>query len=105
MFCQNCGSVIPENAQNCVHCGHQLQPAADPVSRALVPREGKSWVVTLLLALVLPLTGIHRFYTGHIGIGLIQLVTAGGCGIWYIIDVILIVLDGYEDADGRQLVK
>jgi TM2 domain-containing membrane protein YozV len=72
---------------------------------AVVPREGRSWVVTLLLALFIPLFGVHRFYTGNIVIGLLQLLTAGGCGIWWLIDVVLILTDAYRDADGYPLVK
>jgi TM2 domain-containing membrane protein YozV len=75
------------------------------VLNSITPREGRSWVVTLLLALFIPLFGVHRFYTGHVLIGLLQLVTAGGCGIWWLIDVILILLDAYRDADGHPLVK
>jgi len=71
----------------------------------MAPHEGRSWVVTLLLALFIPLFGVHRFYTGHVLIGLLQLVTAGLCGIWWLIDVILILFDAYRDADGYPLVK
>jgi TM2 domain-containing membrane protein YozV len=77
------------------------------VTRSLDPEQGKSWVVTLLLALI-PVTGIiglHRFYTGHIGIGILQVLTAGGCGIWWLIDVLLILLDSYRDSDGFKLVR
>ncbi|HEY8399911.1 MAG TPA: TM2 domain-containing protein [Cytophagaceae bacterium] len=35
--------------------------------------------------------GIHRFYTGHIAIGIIQLLTLGGCGIWCIVDLVLLI--------------
>ena len=39
-------------------------------------------------------------YTGHIGIGLVQLFTFGGCGIWTLIDLILIAVGSYTDAYG-----
>lgn len=67
--------------------------------------EGKGFILTLVLAIFLGPLGIHRFYTGHIAIGVIQLLTAGGCGIWYIIDIILIVTDSYRDFQGNPLVK
>lgn len=63
----------------------------------------RSYVVTLLLAFFLGGFGIHRFYTGYIWIGVIQLLTAGGCGIWTLIDLIAIALDKYNDADGNPL--
>ena len=42
----------------------------------------RSWIVTLLLAIFLP---VHRFYVGKIGTGILYWLTAGGFGIWYII--------------------
>ena len=35
--------------------------------------------------------GLHRFYMGHNGIAVLQMITAGGLGIWWIIDLIRIV--------------
>lgn len=63
------------------------------------------WLVTLLLCIFLGAFGVHRFYTKQVGIGILQLITAGGCGIWVIIDVILIVTDTYKDGNGRLLVR
>jgi len=65
----------------------------------------KDWLVTLLLCLFLGGLGVHRFYTGHIGIGIAQLLTLGGCGIWAIIDLIMIITDKFTDAQGRPLQK
>jgi TM2 domain-containing membrane protein YozV len=44
--------------------------------------------------------GIHRFYLGYIGIGIIQLLTAGGCGIWVLIDFIRIIIGDLGPKDG-----
>lgn len=63
----------------------------------------KSYVITLLLALFLGGFGIHRFYTGYVWIGVIQLCTAGGFGIWSLIDIISIALNKYRDAQGHEL--
>src|SRR3989475_3831996 len=65
----------------------------------------KDWLTTLLLCIFLGWLGVHRFYTGHIVIGVIQLLTVGGCGIWALIDLIMIITDSYRDSDGRPLVK
>ncbi len=63
------------------------------------------WLITLLLCVFLGAFGVHRFYTKQIGIGILQLLTAGGCGIWIIIDIILIVTNSYRDGNGRELVR
>ena len=60
----------------------------------------KSWVVTLILAIFLP---VHRFYVGKIGTGILYLITFGGFGIWYIIDIVMIILDKFTDKEGRKL--
>ncbi len=63
----------------------------------------KSNVAALLLCLFLGGLGVHRFYVGKIGTGVLQLVTLGGLGIWALIDLIVIALGKFTDGDGNQL--
>ncbi len=105
MFCRNCAAQIPREAYLCVHCGVRVAGPFDPVEGAFFPDGGRSWLVTLLLAVCLGPTGFHRFYTGHVATGLIQLCTFGGFGIWWLFDVIRILVGSFRDAEGRLLVK
>ena len=63
-------------------------------AKAMSPEKtaSKSQLVAALLCFFLGGLGIHRFYLGYTGIGVIQLLTAGGCGIWALIDFIRILV-------------
>ncbi|MBP0454337.1 TM2 domain-containing protein [Kitasatospora sp. RG8] len=64
----------------------------------------KSKVVAGVLTILLGSLGVGRFYTGHIGIGIAQLLTCGGFGIWSLIDGILFLTSNDRtDAQGRLL--
>lgn len=63
----------------------------------------KDWLTTLLLCLFLGGIGVHRFYAGKIGTGVLQLITLGGCGIWSIIDLIMILTGNFTDAKGNKI--
>ena len=60
----------------------------------------KSWLVTLLLCLFVGTLGVHRFYVGKIGTGILQLLTLGGFGIWTLVDFILIACKKFTDENG-----
>ncbi|MFI5838596.1 TM2 domain-containing protein [Catenuloplanes sp. NPDC051500] len=65
----------------------------------------KSWIVALLLALFLGTLGVHRFYVGKIGTGILMLVTFGGFGIWTLIDFIMIAIGNFTDKQGLPLAR
>ena len=71
----------------------------------LQEKKGRSYILTLLLSMFLGGLGIHRFYTGYVIIGIIQLISVGGFGVWALIDLVSIALNKYKDADGRELVN
>lgn len=49
-----------------------------------------NWTLTLVMSIVFGQLGVDRFIMGHIGLGILKLITFGGFGIWWLIDVILI---------------
>jgi TM2 domain-containing membrane protein YozV len=64
----------------------------------------KNFVAALLLCLLLGGLGVHRFYVGKIGTGILQLVTLGGLGVWVLIDLIMIAIGKFTDKEGRLIV-
>jgi TM2 domain-containing membrane protein YozV len=66
--------------------------------------ERKSWTTALLLSLLLGLFGADRFYLGYSSLGVLKLLTLGGVGIWYVTDLIRILIRKLPDAQGLPLV-
>ena len=63
----------------------------------------KEWLVAVLLSWFAGGLGIDRFYLGYTGLGIAKLLTLGGCGVWALIDAILITVGSVKDAQGRPL--
>lgn len=115
-YCPSCGQGMDSNAGACPSCG-ATQPntgsmpppprsAANTYSNTSMNNNAeqysdKDWTATLLLCILTGYLGIHRFYTGHILIGVLQIITLGGCGIWTLVDLILIVTGSFKDSEGR----
>ncbi len=67
--------------------------------------EPKSWMVALLLSFFLGGFGVDRFYLGYTGLGIAKLLTLGACGVWSLIDFIMIIMNKLPDANGQPLAK
>jgi hypothetical protein len=76
-----------------------------PVAVSTVPGvfSSRQYVTTLLLSLFLGGLGVDRFYLGQTGLGIGKLLTLGGCGIWSLIDLIMIAMRNVTDVDGKPL--
>jgi TM2 domain-containing membrane protein YozV len=63
----------------------------------------KDWMITLILAILVGGLGIDRFYSGSILLGVLKLVTFGGLGLWWLIDLIMLVTGSYKDGNGNPI--
>lgn len=62
------------------------------------PASGKSdFYPTFFLCLFLGVFGAHRFYNRKLGTGVLQLVTFGGLGFWWLVDLIMVLLGKFKD--------
>jgi len=86
--------------------GGAMQPHApygiDPITG--MPFSDKSKMVAGLLQIFLGSFGVGRFYTGHIGLGVAQLLLSWlTCGVWPLVDGIMMLMGKVTDAQGRPL--
>jgi TM2 domain-containing membrane protein YozV len=80
-------------------------PLRSPYPQFSQNPQGKSISTTLLLFIFLGGFAAHRFYVGKIGTGILYLITFGGLGIWTLVDFIVLVTGGFQDAQGQALVS
>ena len=126
-YCKFCGQVIDADCVVCPKCGKQVEElkyskpdniiinnnnnvsssasasaSASVGFGAMSNVSTKSWLTTLLLCLFLGVIGIHRFYVGKIGTGILMILLhmTGISAIWAVIDLILIILGKFKDKQG-----
>ena len=103
MFCSNCGYPIDDKAIICVKCGVPTKNFNQQSTE--IPPNRFDWLTTLLLCIFFGAFGVHSFYTKKTAIGIFQLLTLGGCGIWATIDLIMIIVGSFKDGKGNLLYK
>jgi hypothetical protein len=135
MFCINCGSEIKQGSKICEYCGFDLSkqlksqqkannqkyndyqthtttkteiyvtPAAYSSYSPYGQVSPKSRIVLIILWFFFGVLGVHYFYAGRIGMGILWLLTGGLFGIGWIIDIIVILTGGFRDSHGRRIVN
>jgi hypothetical protein len=116
--CSSCGGRILAAADVCPKCGvrqHGFPPPGagsltyTPPTPSTAIAASDAWpsekriLPTLLFCVLLGVFGAHRFYVGRVVSGVVQLLTLGGLGIWWLIDLILLLTESFRDAEGRRL--
>ena len=61
------------------------------------------WLALFLLTFFVGVLGIHRFYVGKIGTGVLMLITLGGLGVWFLVDLLLVVTGQFTNKDGQKI--
>ncbi len=107
-FCKFCGEKIPEDSVVCTKCGRQVENAVQSggitINNAAnstansniqdIPKVQKrvDKVVALIICICLGWCGIHKFYEGKVGMGIVYIFTFGLFGIGWIVDIITIAM-------------
>ncbi|MEO7752219.1 MAG: NINE protein [Terracoccus sp.] len=92
------GPMLPAPAPPSAFSPVALDPSGMPVS-------DKSRLAASLLCAFVGVLGIHRFYVGKVGTGVLQLVTFGGFGIWALVDLVIILVGTFRDKDERLVLN
>ena len=98
-YCHSCGKLIAARAEICPYCGVRVSGG----TTGPFIEEHRTWLIALLLCIFVGPLGLHRFFVGKVGTGILMLLTLGGLGIWVIVDLILIVTGNFTDKDGRRV--
>ena len=96
VFCSNCGKEISSEANYCQFCGHKIKQYQIQIMDA-----SPGQIAATILCFCLGGIGVHRFYVGKVGTGILMICTIGGLGIWWLIDFINEYDKSLYDKEGR----
>jgi TM2 domain-containing membrane protein YozV len=121
-FCGSCGAQVSAMAEICVKCGTRLnnpQYASAAVPAAVGGISPKSRLITLILLILVGQLGVHRFYVGKVGTGIVQLlltivgyativlvlgfIPLTAMWIWLVIDLIMLLVGKFKDSHGAAI--
>jgi hypothetical protein len=98
-----------------IEAAHTPADAGMGASTHSPPRAAAAWeqepesdytrLPILILCLLFGWLGIHRFFVGKVGTGVLMLLTIGGLGIWIVIDLVLIIFGQFRDRDARRVLR
>lgn len=92
MYCHHCGAEVSDQAAFCRSCGRSISPTR-PIGQSAVPpppaSARKSKEAAGILAILLGGLGVHKFYMGRIGLGILYLVF-----VWTLIPIIVGLIEG-----------
>ncbi len=101
-FCPRCGARLPAGVAHCPHCGAAVISPGAPTENGISPYNR---LTALLLCVLVGALGIHRFYVGKIGTGVLWLCTAGVFGIGVLVDLVMICTGNFTDGLGRLVLN
>lgn len=111
VYCVRCGTEMRADDRFCRNCGWDTRylnaPLPQPPPRAPLPpnTSDRNRLTTLLLCVLLGWLGVHRFYVGKTGTGILWLLTLGLLGIGMIFDLVMIATGEFKDAEGRPILR
>jgi TM2 domain-containing membrane protein YozV len=81
------------------------EPKPQAAAAGASEKSDKSKTTALILCIVLSWLGVHRLHVGQVGTGILFLLTLGGLGTWWILDIIQIATGKFTDKQGRVLAQ
>ena len=110
VFCPDCGTSMAEEDRFCGSCRWDAQNPDKPASRSLPssprnlgPPSDKSRMTTLLLWVFAGFLGLHRFYVGRVGSGVLWFVSFGLFSVGWIYDLVMVATGEFVDDQGKRV--